>query len=902
MKFLKAIAILVVLGGTYWGAQIYRSATAEAVVPLGPLPKDVTPTHYDLALTIVPDQERFSGAVRIAVEVLKPTDLIWLHGDEIDVAEAAVVDDAGERIAITYSQADPTGVARLDLERTIAAGPATLEFRFSAPFNTRLEGLYRVDEGGNSYAFTQMQATSARLAFPGFDEPAFKVPFDVTLTVPVGQTAIANTPVAEETRLGNGLKQVRFATSRPMPTELLAWAVGELDVVEWQPLPATGLRDHEVPLRGITAKGKGGKIRYALENTNAIVNTLEDYFGIPYPYAKLDIIAVPDFAAGAMENIGAITYREQLVLFEEQASLGQRRRYAGVHAHELAHQWFGDLVTPKWWNDIWLNEAFATWMAARATHAWQPEQQFDRAFRRSVLGVMAQDSLQSTRQVRQPVENNHGIASAFDGITYRKGGGVIAMFERYLGAEKFRAGVHHHMSRFAHNTATSKDFMESLAQGSGDESVVAAFSSFLDQPGLPMVKAKLSCGADGAASVSLKQSRYLRLGSRPAGEQQWQIPVCLAYEADGAHHQQCVLLKDGEQTVSLETPACPSSLLPNADGAGYYRWSLDDEGWAALLGSLDRYSATEALSAADSLKAAVQAGDIDAGLYLDLARNFASSKNWDVAVAPMGMLRFIGEYMTASENEADLLDLYRSLYQPKLERLGLTPDSAFDKQDPIAAALLRSTVVDFLAFDAKLPGLRAELAGLGAAYVGFEGDGNIHPDVIIPDLVGIALAVATQEKGEPFVDALIAAIKNSSDAIFRQRAVVAISKVVDPAAAAKVRALMLSPDIRDNEAIVIFFVQSGIAENRDALWAWTQENFNAVLDRVPAWRQGGLANVGSGFCSAGKRAEINGFFAPRADDLEGGPRALAQTLEQIELCTALVDRQRGAVAGYFASH
>lgn len=893
------VVIFLVGQWQYTAAPDGETVAATDGIPLGPLPRDVVPRHYTMALTVVPEEKGFEGHEVIEVTVTRATDKMFFHGKGLSVSKVEARGAGGETIAAIYREVDPSGVARLDFARPLPVGAATLDITWSADFNPRLEGLYKVEEGGEAYAFTQMQAISARVAFPGFDEPAFKTPFDITITAKADAVVIGNTPIAEETALPGGMKEVRLATTKPMPTELLAWAVGNLDVVEWKPMAPTALRDHAVPLRGITAHGKGEKIRYALENTEAIVNTLEDYFGIGYPFAKLDIIAVPDFAAGAMENIGAITYREQLMLFEKKASLGQKRGYVTTNAHELAHQWFGDLVTPKWWSDIWLNESFATWMAYRAANTWKPDQQYDRSFRRSILGIMQLDSLPSTRQVRQPVADNNDIANAFDGITYQKGGGVIAMIEKYMGDAAFQKGVHHHLSRFSFGTATSSDFMESLAQSSGNDKVVAAFSSFIDQPGLPLVSAELSCKDDGAPTVRLEQSRYFQLGAGVKNDQSWKIPLCLAYTVDGERHEQCSLMEERQATVALDGGACPSSLLPNADGAGYYRFRLDADGWNALLADLPAYSAPEALSIADSFEASVRAGKTGADVYLGALSNFGRSAYWDVSTAPLGMLAFIDNYLVPEGHQGDIRALFAELYAGQYAALGLDADTDADRSDPSGTALLRTRIVNFLAFRARLPELRTVLAKQGAAYIGFEGDGVLHTDAIIPELVGVALGVAAQEKGAPFFDALEAIIDSSKDAILRQRAIGAIAGIEDPELAARARGLMLSPKLRDNEAVNILFRQSASKQLRAGLWQWVRDNFEPLIDRIPTWSRGRLPFIASGFCSAERRAEVKNFFAPRIASLEGGKRGFAQSLERIDQCIALKKAQAPAVAAFF---
>src|SRR6056297_2856518 len=497
-----------------------------AEMPVGRLGDAVVPQHYELDLVIVPERERFSGRVSIAIDIRKPSELIWLHGNRLDVTEAWL--EQGEvRIDMRYSQVDDTGVARLDLVAVPQAGPAQLHFEYDAPFDQALEGLYKVVEEGRAYAFTQFEATSARLAFPGFDEPAFKTPFEIHVAAPANQVVITSTPEVASRAMGDGLVRRSYAVTPPLPTYLIAFAVGPLDVVEWEPVPANEIRNWPLPLRGVAAAGKGGQLTFALANTARLVHALERYFDYEMPYPKLDIIAVPDFAAGAMENVGAITYREQLLLLDENESVRRKRAYASVHGHELAHQWFGNLVTPKWWDDIWLNESFASWMAAKAAHQAFPDLGFEDRVLGRAIGVMNADALETARQVRQPVETNHDIANAFDGITYAKGGAVLSMFEAWVGEAAFRAGVRLHLKRFANDIADYEDFLTSLAEGSGRPELVDAFSSFLFRPGVPLALAAQPDRNQRPAGLEQEAGKCIdQFGaSRPFGQRGQEILV-----------------------------------------------------------------------------------------------------------------------------------------------------------------------------------------------------------------------------------------------------------------------------------------------------------------------------------------------------------------------------------------
>src|SRR5262245_32873700 len=410
-------------------------SAAALDVPLGPLPDDVRPTHYALELTVVPTAQRFSGTARIRVALATQRRELWLHGHALDVREAAVATDAGEGAA-RWEQVDRSGVVAVTPARPIGPGTVTLRVRWTAAIDRQLRALFRVEVGKDSYAFTQFEPALARRAFPCFDEPAFKTPFDLTLVVPHAAAAVSNTPQVARERVSKRFDRVRFATTAPLPTYLVAFAIGPLDIVDAPPLPPNPVRERPVPFRGVAIRGSGTRLAYALAHSPPLFEALEAYFGAAFPFPKLDLLAVPDMAWGGMENAGAITFRESVLLVDpENAPERQRRTFASIVTHEMSHQWFGDLVTMPWWNDLWLNEAFATWMAAHIVDRVHPEYEERLELLEEVHEAMAADSLASARRIRQPIESAHDIENAFDDITYSKGAGVLAMFERWLGAE-----------------------------------------------------------------------------------------------------------------------------------------------------------------------------------------------------------------------------------------------------------------------------------------------------------------------------------------------------------------------------------------------------------------------------------------------------------------------------------
>jgi alanyl aminopeptidase len=859
------------------------SDTADEI-PRGQLPEDVVPVSYKLDLTIVPERDGFSGSAVIDLDVDPGKDHFYLHGNDI-VANDVQVRTGDEIISGSYEQVDDTGIVKISLPQAVQ-GQVQLQIDYDAPFNKALQGLYKVSESGQDYAFTQFEAISARLAFPGFDEPRFKTPFDITLRVAENHVAISNTPELSS-EIIDGMKVVRFARTKPLPTYLIAFAVGDLDVVEWADLPPTDVRSRPLPLRGIAVKGKGEQLAYALEGTNAIVTALESYFGTPYPWAKLDILAVPDFAAGAMENAGAITYRESLLLFDDTATPARKRSYKMVHAHELAHQWFGDLVTPAWWNDIWLNEAFATWMAHVAMDIAEP----DGNFRRDLLGrgqrVMGSDSLVNARQIRQPILSNNDIATAFDGITYSKGGAVLSMFENLLGRDDFRQGVRNYMDEFQFGTATADDFIRHLAAASTDHSkelVIESFNSFLEQPGLPLVEVTSQCN-DNEVSVSLKQSRYFPLGSKGEQSQQWKIPVCLRTGNADDNVATCLMLTEEQQRFELPQ-ACPEWIMPNADSAGYYRFAMSQQNWNDLLANSDQQNPEELMAMLGSLTGAFNSGDLDVATLMAIAPQLIANPEWQVATAPIAHMEFMYNRMADERQKLALEERFADMYIGKLEETGL---SATDDREK---AQLQGALVEFMAETAKHPALRTELVTMARAYSGFGTDNQLHPREANPIIIGTALAVAVDELGSDFVDHVLQLGLSSTDAVVRGRMLTAAGNTKDPTKAAEVRELVLSPELRNNEIWSILIPQAFMPETRDASWTWISQNLDSILARMPKPSWGQIAFVGRAFCDNGKRAEVETFFAERIDSLTGGPRNLAQALERVDLCIAKVERHR----------
>ncbi len=861
----------------------------------GRLPADTQPLRYALTLEIVPQRATFNGKVVIDLALDRPRSTIYLHARGLHARDVRVVTPDAQPHMGTLQQVSERGLAAVKLGEPVGPGPVRLEITFDAPYVDGLKGLYRAKAQGLDYAFTQFEAIAAREAFPSFDEPRFKTPFDVTLRVPTDHVAIANTRELSSKPYSPELREVRFATTEKLPTYLLAFAVGPFDVVTAPDMPASAERDRLLPLRGVAVKGRGADLAYALRETPAMLQSLEHYFGIAYPYDKLDLIAVPDFAAGAMENAGAITYRDTLLLIRDDAPEGQKRAFAYVNAHELAHQWFGNLVTMPWWDDIWLNEASATWMGGRVIKELYPEMQSELSALGYVHYAMSVDSQQSARQIRQPILTDHDIGNAFDSITYSKGGAMLSMFERYVGPEKFRDGLRLYMQRHRFGNATASDLIAALSEAS-KRPLESAFVSFLEQPGVPLLETTLDC-AGPAPKLTIKQSRYFPLGVSTARDKTWQIPFCARYAVGTEIKEQCSLLVKPEEQVALTATSCPSWVMPNAGATGYYRWSLSDKELDALLAAKHNLSAAEQMSFAINAHAALRSGTLQAARVLSVLETLGKTELRPVLEASIDGFNFVRETLLEPEHWPAYRARMKTLVGPLYVKHGLFPKlkQAVDGE----AKLTRALLVRSMAFDAQDPALRADLLKLGRAQLGLGEDARLAQ--LPHELLETALMVAVQDGGVPVFDRAQEQLLAADDGMARTRLLNALSATKDPALGVRVLDLALDPRLRMNETIVPLSAQAARVETRDGAFEWVQQHLDTFLSRVSEHRGSRVISVFGSFCSEDKARAVEALFAPKAEQIAGAPRELKLALESIRICTAVRAAQHESAQGFFAS-
>ncbi len=771
------------------------------------LPDGVRPTRYDLRLRPSLSAATFTGSVRIELDVADSTAVIVLNAIELTVVGCDVdgrqatweLDDATERLFVT----PPTAIAR---------GTSVLTIEFDGVLNDKLRGFYRstyTDDDGveQVIAATQMQATDCRRAFPCWDEPEFKAIFAVTLDVDDDLTAISNAPEIERTT-DDSRCVIRFADTMVMSSYLVAFVVGRLETTDV--IDVDG-----VPLRLVHVPGKGHLTDFGLDVGAFCLRWFQDYYGIAYPGAKVDLVALPDFAAGAMENLGCITFRESLLLVDPATSTqNERQLVADVVAHELAHMWFGDLVTMRWWNGIWLNEAFATFMEVAACDAYRPDWERWTAFGVERSGAFATDSLASTRSVEFEVRSPSDCEGMFDVLTYQKGGALLRMLEQYLGAERFREGVSHYLSLHSYANTETNDLWDAIEATSGDP-VRRIMDSWIWQPGYPLVNAAL---VDGA--LVLRQQRF-RFDGIDAGAdvQRWAIPIHVRVGNDTT----TLLLDESVTSLAVGSDAADLPVVVNAGGHGFYRVAYSDELRAridastiATLSTLERYNLV------DDAWAATVAGRMSASGMLEFLQAFDDEREhtvWQaIDIALRGLSRLLDDGPTRDAFEARV----RGLATPTLDALG---DPVDDEAD----------------LTSKLRGLLVGLVGVLGNDIGvqarcrewFDAASN-DPTAVDPELIAAATSVVASTGDAAIYEHMRQRFFTGATPQEQLRHLYALAEFNDEALLLATCEFAMSSDVRTQNAP--FLLRAAIANRRHgpAAWAFVRDHWAEALDQFPS--------------------------------------------------------------------
>ncbi len=881
-SFLPCLAVFLALCGP-------SGASSGAPSPETPklrLPAGAEPTGYAVELTIDPGKTTFRGSVAIDVRLKEKTSFLWLNATALEIGRAsATVRDRGVGVTVV-----PGGdnFAGFSFARSLGPGTVKLRVDYTGKLDeTSTQGLFREKDGEDWYAFSMFEATDARRAFPCFDEPSYKVPWQLTLRIPKGTSAVSNTPIQSESPAADGGLVVRFRKTAPLPSYLVALGVGPFDYLD-----AGTAGSKRTPIRIVTPRGKASQGRYAAQTTGPLLERLEAYFGIPYPYEKLDHLAVPQAVTfGAEENAGLISWSERaLIAPPAEETVEFQRLQASWSAHEMAHQWFGDLVTLAWWDDVWLNESFATWMADRTISEWKPEwgTGVDRVKDRS--NVMYGDTLVTARRIREEIATADDIVNAFDEISYQKGAAVLTMFESWIGAAKFQAGVHNYLEAHRFGSATERDFLRAI-EAASRPGVAAAFSTFLDQPGVPLVDVTLDC-AGGQPRLAISQKRLLPLGSTGAGAQLWQIPVCSRGAAGGPAERSCALLTAASGAAPAPTAACPSWLLANDGERGYYRALYRGDLLQKLLAVADTdLTLAERVGVIRDVNAMAAAGAMPMAEALALVPRFAGAREREAVNATLRIASDIREHLVPADLSPNYARFVSKMYGARARTLGWTSRTPEGDE----TRLSRTELVPFVAMEGNEPELQAEARRLALRWLEDRG-------AVGADMAGHVLQVAARRGDRALFDRFRDAAKAEKDRRDKRRLLSALGSFGDPALLGEALGLYLSPDMDPREGDILLFAGLQYEDSRPIVWDFVKANYDAIASRMPREVTGFLPLFGASFCDTAHRQEVATFFKDRAAKLPGGPRNLAQSLENIDLCVASRAAQEPSVREFLKGY
>ena len=836
------------------------------------LPGGVVPRHY--AIELEPDLETatFAGRVAIDIEVTEPSATIVLNAAELSIVAARLDTPGGEPVELDHACAEES--ERLTLSTPDGAGgfepgPARLDIAFTGVLNDQLHGFYRstfTDDSGatRTIATTQFESTDARRAFCCFDEPALKATFATTLVVQEGLLAVSNTAETGRTSLEDGRVRVSFATTMPMSTYLVAFVVGPLEVTD--PIDCGG-----VPVRVVHRPGRSDQTGFALDVAAHALEWFSDYYGLPYPSDKLDLVAIPDFAFGAMENLGCVTFREVLLLVDETvASQPELQTVAKVINHELAHMWFGDLVTMAWWEGIWLNEAFATFMETACSDAYRPDWRVWSTFCRSRASALSTDALGTTRAVEYPVHSPAEAEDMFDVITYEKGAALVRMLEQYLGIETFRAGVRLYLRRHAYGNTVTEDLWNALAEASG-QPVGQIMGGWIYQGGHPAVSA-----VSGAHGLEVSQ-RHFTLDPARADGRSWVVPLRLRVQHPEGDRQELRLLLDQPRRTLTIGEGVPVTM--NSGASGFYRDEVGPTALAAVAaaGPAGR-DATERHGLIDDAWAATLAGSLDAPAFLDLVlRGFAGERDLTVWQAIAGTLAHLRRLIDAGAARR-FCELAVDVSDAAAAEVGMDPPAGGEDE---RTGELRATLL-------RLRGATADHAAtIEACRQRLD-----HPD---PTLAAAALGVvAAHGDAEDFARIRLR-FEKASDPQTEQRHLAALADFGDPELVLTILDGTLDGSVRTQDGP--YLIRRALTNRRCGPEAWNflVEHWDRLLAILPV--NYSLARMLEGVTALDRAelaAQVHDFMA--AHPLPQGAKQVAQHLERLDINVALRARESERLA------
>jgi len=852
------------------------TAHAQGDVAVTRLGDSAKPTREDVRLVLDPSKPDYSGTVTIALTIPKKTSEIRFHAEEMTLGKVTLLSTkAGAKPIAHVIQKGDLGIQFLHAAKPLAPGDYTLTIEFTNDFNTQATSLYRLKSGDDWYAFTQLEADDAREAFPCFDEPAFKIPWNVSVTARPEDMVVGNQPLAGE-KADGAMKTTTFKETRPLPSYLIAVSVGPLESI---PIEGMGF-----PGRVITVKGASHLAAEAARITPPLVGALEAYFGRPYPYEKLDLVAVPEFWPGAMENAGQITFADVALLLDPaRASTTQKRRQASTTAHELAHMWFGDLVTMQWWDDLWLNESFASWMGEKVTNQVFPEMGIDLRLVSDADDAMRTDGRITTRTIRQPVTTLANLLQSADVLAYKKGQTLLGMFERWTGEEAFRTGVRNYLSAHAWGNATATDLFEALSKAAGKD-LKAPMSSFLHQPGMPLVTVEPLEGG----KVKLSQERFLPANAERPAPQTWQIPMTLHFDDGTGEKTKNVLLTQASEVVDLGV-AKIDWIAPNGGGAGYYRWKLPPREMVQLADEAARVlEPRERMEYAYDGKALLDAGALHADGYLQVLPRLLRDEEPMVVSAALDGIETIKDPLVTPDVEEPFAHWVRSSLGPSLTRFGRTPREG----EAETVALVRPRLLTTMADEGEDRATQAFGDSLSKVYM-------TDPSKVDPGLALPALQIAAMRGNAALRDQMKHEFETADQPAERRMYLTALGYFRDPKLVDENLQYALAGPLKPQEIGWLMLNVNSYSPNRDLTWPWVQKNYDSIMKRIPPM-YGAFMPAYAGGCSGERIEEGKKFFADPAHQPPGYAKELARISEMTSNCLDLRAREGERVKAYLS--
>lgn len=825
------------------------------------LPRHAIPTRYDVQLRPDLDAATFTGSATIQFGVSEGGHKhLVLNAAELDITS---VDVDGQTAAFSVDEALERLTIDTNSEMTI--GDHLLTVTFTGSINDKLRGFYRStyrDPAGIERVIgtTQMQSTDCRRAFPCWDEPDFKAIFAMTLDIDESMLAVSNSPEISRHDSEAGRVSISFADTMPMSTYLVAFVVGPLTATEW--IDVDG-----IPLRIVHVPGKEHLTAFGLEVGAFCLRWFQEYYGIPYPAEKVDLLALPDFAAGAMENLGCITFRENLLLVDPAtATQPERQLVADVVAHELAHMWFGDLVTMRWWNGIWLNEAFATFMEIAACDAFRPEWGRWLTFGLERTAAFETDSLSSTRPVEFEVRSPQDAEGMFDVLTYQKGGALLRMLEQHLGPEGFRAGVSHYLRLHALGNTETSDLWDAIEETTGDP-VRQIMDSWIWQPGYPLISAERIDD-----QLVLTQSRF-SFDPQSVDDTTWMIPVAVRTERGTER----ILLSERQMTIDIEADG---PIVINAGGDSFVRVAYSDGLLAALSGAVDRLSILERYCLVDDAVAALHAGRVDAAALLDLLSGFTNEDSLPVWQAIAGALRTLRRYAPSDNARSAIALRCRSLIEPARERLGEPSGSDSELDATLRGLLLRTAAIvgeDQRAIDRCIAAITAARAG-----------DTVDAEVLAA-ATSVVAAVGDGAEYERFLDSY----RHGATPQEQLRNLYALAEFDDESLILRTCELAMSGEVKTQNAP--FLLRACIANPRHgaAAWAFVAENWDEANRRFPTNTIVRMVDSVKLLISDAAVTDVQSFFADHP--IPQAEATLRQILERHQVNVRCANAQRSAL-------